>query len=576
MPENNGSASYAFSLGCLAQLASSGVKTVIASPGFRNSPLLLAAHRTHGIDVVTAVDERGAAFLAIGIARAQRLPVALLCTSGTAVGNYLPAVMEANHAQVPLILLTADRPQELVGTGANQCTDQTKIFGPHVRAFYDSAPPSGALHEENQAGYLMGKAVSQSLKPVPGPVHVNLRFREPFLPSPDDCSRLESREKPRPWSFYASTSGPGEDQAFAINSMVRTAKRPMFVLGPGCYGQKLLGRLTELSARTGIPIVAEPASGIAFCENGAKSSLVHRAEACLSAMARGALPTPDLFIRFGGPLTGRVFPKLLSSSNIPQLVFEEWGEAREPGFHPSILVEGNIEAWLGEAAVWSEASAEHAWVETLLDFDAREEKRVERHIKENPFFTEWHFQRALSGRMGRGSNLFLGNSMPIRDFNSVFPLSAPRIRVLSNRGLSGIDGLIATATGVAYGSGRETHAVIGDLSTLHDLPSFALAASLRNRLNLTLWIMNNHGGEIFRIVQTARSGAPPEWFTTPQEYDLSALAKSFRISFLRVHDLASLEALGPEVFSEGGVRIIEVMATGEENLKIRKSFSEGD
>lgn len=572
MSTSTETASYRFALSCLAQLACSGVSTVIASPGFRNSPLILAAHKTPGIEVITAVDERGAAFFAIGVARAQRRPVAVLCTSGTAVGNYLPAVMEANHSQIPLILLTADRPQELVGTGANQVTDQAKIFGSHVRFFADTAPPSGAGHESNHAGYLVGKALSRALQPNPGPVQINLRFREPFLPSSEECARLELEERPRPWSFLGSASGPNEEQALAIGSVIRTAKRPLFVLGPGSYGQKFLGRLNEISAGSGIPVLAEAASGLAFCENTSRPRLVHRAETLLEAMAKGELPAPDLFLRFGAPLTGRAYPRLLSATSLPQIVFEEWGEAREPSFHPSVMVEGNCEAWLGTADVWADATPDAAWVESLLAFDAKTEARVDQHISATPAFTEWHFHRNFESRIGRGCNLFLGNSMPIRDFNSVFPRTAKRMRLFSNRGLSGIDGLIASAAGVATGSARETHAILGDLSTLHDLPSLALLSSLRARINFTLWVMNNGGGEIFRLVPTAKAGGQAEWFTTPQEYDLSALAKSFRISFARVHDLASLEAIVPETFSENGVRIIEVIAGGDENLKIRKSF----
>ncbi|HEY8278839.1 MAG TPA: 2-succinyl-5-enolpyruvyl-6-hydroxy-3-cyclohexene-1-carboxylic-acid synthase [Bdellovibrionota bacterium] len=566
---------YRFALHCAAQLAGSGVRTVVASPGFRNSPLLVAFHKTPGLDVVTAVDERGAAFLALGIARSQRAPVALLCTSGTAVGNYLPAIMEASHGKVPLLVLTGDRPQELVDTGANQCTDQTKIFGSHVRFFADTAPPSGADHEANHAGYIVGKATSRCLQPVPGPVHLNLRFREPFLPSAEECARIEAEERPRPWSFFGSGSGPTEEQALAVGSMVRAAKRPLLLLGPGCYGQRFLGRLCELSARTNIPVIAEAASGIAFCENQSKPRLIHRAENALEAMLDGALLAPDLFIRIGAPLTGRAYGRLLATSALPQLIFEEWGDAREPGFHPSVVVEGNLEAWLDTASAWSDTTAENAWVETLLAFDAKQEARIDTHLARNSAFTEWHFHRFFERQLGRGVNLFLGNSMPIRDFNSAFPRTAKRMRLFSNRGLSGIDGLIATATGVAYGSSRETHAVIGDLSALHDLPSLSLLSSLRGKINFTLWVMNNGGGEIFRMVKTAEAG-PPEWFTTPQEFDLSAIAKSFRISFSRVHDLASLESIVPETFANSGVRLIEVLAGGEPNVKIRKSFRDAN
>jgi 2-succinyl-5-enolpyruvyl-6-hydroxy-3-cyclohexene-1-carboxylate synthase len=572
MKENdNAAASYRFALACFAQLARSGVRTVVASPGLRNSPLVLSAHKNPSIEVLTAVDERGAAFLALGIARAQRAPVVLLCTSGTAVGNYLPAVMEANHSQVPLLLLTGDRPQELVGTGANQCTDQAKIFGAHVRLFLDTAPPTGADHELRHAGYLAGKAVSRSLLPVPGPVHLNLRFREPFLPGAEESALLEAMEPPRSWSFLCSPPGPSEEQAMAVSPVIRAAKRPLLVLGAGCHGQRLLGRLAELSERTGLPLLAEAASGAAYCENTSKQKLLHRAGWLLDAMACGRIPAPDLFVRIGPPLTGREYPRLLEKTEAAQLVFEDWGEAREPGLHPSVIVEGGLESWLDSAA-WSEASAESAWVDALLEYDQGLEKKIDKHLQAAPAFTEWHFHRYFERRIGRGPNLLLGNSMPIRDFNSVFPRDAKRMRVFSNRGLSGIDGLVATAAGLAVGSAKETHALLGDLSALHDLPSFGLLSSLRNRLNLTIWVMNNGGGEIFRMVQTANTGGQENWFTTPQEFDLSALAKTFRLSYTRVQDLASLEAIAPETFSGNGVRLIEVLVDREWNLKIRKSF----
>jgi 2-succinyl-5-enolpyruvyl-6-hydroxy-3-cyclohexene-1-carboxylate synthase len=161
--------------------------------------------------------------------------------------------------------------------------------------------------------------------------------------------------------------------------------------------------------------------------------------------------------------------------------------------------------------------------------------------------------------------------MPIRDFNSVFPRSPKYFNLFANRGLSGIDGLLATATGVAYGSRLETHAVIGDLSALHDANSLALANALREDINLTIWVMNNRGGEIFRIVPTAKADGQPEWFTTPQDYDLAALAKAFRISYARLHSQRDLSELTPDAFQKG-VRLIEVVVDPETNLQTRKTF----
>jgi 2-succinyl-5-enolpyruvyl-6-hydroxy-3-cyclohexene-1-carboxylate synthase len=574
MNQNSAQASYRYSLNFLSQLAASGVWHIVASPGFRNSPLLLAAHRTPGFEVITVVDERGAGFLALGLAKATDAPVALLCTSGTAVGNYLPAVMEANHSQVPLIVVTADRPQELVGTGANQCTDQGKIFGDQVRLFLDTAPPTGAAHEPGHAAFLAGRIAARARMPIPGPVHVNLRFREPFLPSAEEIDRIEQEVRSTPWGFLCSESGPSEQQALAVASMLKAARRPAILLGPAGISREHLERIASISAAQGIPVLAEVASGIGAIGETGSAHLLLRVDSVLEAMSSGAIATPDLFIRIGAPLTGRPLSQLLAKSGLPQLVFEEWGETREPGLHPSVFVEGGLESWLLHDEVWTAISVDAQWVGQMEEFERRLEKQLDSHLDLTNTLTEWHFQRALEDLVGHESSIFVGNSMAIRDFNSVFSRSKKNLRIFSNRGLSGIDGLIASATGVALGSGRESHALLGDLSTLHDLPSLAVASSLRERLHLTIWVMNNGGGEIFRIVQTAKAGGDPAWFTTPQEYDLAALAKTFRIPFARVtgkQELDSLKALA----TEPGLRLVEVLVDRETNLKVRRSFRHG-
>lgn len=168
--------------------------------------------------------------------------------------------------------------------------------------------------------------------------------------------------------------------------------------------------------------------------------------------------------------------------------------------------------------------------------------------------------------------IFLGNSMPIRDFNSAFPSTKKNLRVQSNRGQSGIDGLIASAMGAAFASKTPTHAILGDLSMLHDLPSLSLTNTLKDEISLTIWVMNNGGGEIFRMVPTARSGAKAEWFTTPQDLDFAALAKSFKIPYLRIHNKEELLDLDSSIFSQG-IRLIELLFDSEKNLEVRKTFA---
>jgi 2-succinyl-5-enolpyruvyl-6-hydroxy-3-cyclohexene-1-carboxylate synthase len=569
MTEINSTLSFRSALISMRQLQASGVKTLVASPGLRNSPLILAARQTPGLAVLTAIDERAGAFLALGICRARREPTAVVCTSGTAVANYFPAVLEANHSQLPLVVLTADRPTELVGTGANQCTDQTKIFGSHVRYAAEVGPAAAAASSLEQAAYAVARAVAKAKGPHPGPVHVNLRFREPFLPEagtfPDDA-----RPATQPWTFLQAVSAPSQEQVEAVKAVLEGAERPLIVVGPSQLSKSDSKLLAHFSDQVRIPLLCEAASGLACQGRDSSFYTLQRLETILEKMTDGSLPAPDLILRFGEPVTGRALGRLLAKHPAAQLVFEEWGEAREPNLHPSIFLEGGFSLWLA-ALSQLPTQVNREWADSLLAAEALLEKSLDRHLGESETLTEWYFHRKLSELAGDNAALFLGNSMPIRDFNSVFPRSPKYFNLFANRGLSGIDGLIATATGVAYGSRLETHAVIGDLSALHDANALALANALREDINLTIWVMNNSGGEIFRIVPTAKAGGQPDWFTTPQDYDLAALAKTFRISYARLHSRRDLSELTPDAFQKG-VRLIEVVVDPETNLQTRKTF----
>lgn len=573
MNDSNSTLSFRAALVAMRQLEASGVKVIVASPGLRNSPLLLAAHQTPGLKVLTAVDERGGAFLALGICRAKREPTAILCTSGTAVANYFPAVLEANHSQLPLVVLTADRPTELVGTGANQCTDQTKIFGSHVRFYAEVGPVAATASSLEQAAYAVGRAVAKARGPSAGPVHLNLRFREPFLPEagafPDS-----SRPTGQPWAFFQAISAPTQEHAEAIRSLLEGAERPLILLGPAQLSKTDAKMLAQFSHRTRIPLLAEAASGIAFQGGDSSPYTIHRLETILEQMLDGKLPAPDLILRFGEPVTGRALGRLLAKHPVPQLVFEEWGEAREPNLHPSIFLEGGLSLWIASLAQMEIPQVNREWPESLLKADADLESDITLHLDQEDTLTEWHFHRALAEKIGDSAAIFIGNSMPIRDFNSVFPRSPKNFSVFANRGLSGIDGLLATAAGIAFTMKSETHAVVGDLSALHDINSLALLHSLREEINLTVWVMNNGGGEIFRIVPTAKTGGNIEWFTTPQEFDLAGLAKGFRISYARLYNQQDLAELSGEAFSHRGVRLIEVLFDPETNLHVRKSFQD--
>lgn len=571
MKEGNDLVSLNLAKILIRQLVESGVSHLVVSPGYRNSPLLLAAHRERDLTLVTAVDERGAAFCALGMAKASGAPAAVLCTSGTAVANYFPAVMEANEAGVPLVVITADRPLELIGTGANQCTDQIKVFGSHVRHFAEIACPDTSFPGDDHARYATGRAVARAMAPSPGPVHLNVRFREPFLPNSAAQENLPPTVKPKAhWKFLSSATGPSKEQWDALELLFGSAERPAMILGATSYAPALLKKIAAFSKKSGIPVLAEAASGLAYCGEETPF-LLPRPEMLLGAMADGKIEAPDLLFRIGPPLTGRGLGRLLANYPIPQVVLDQWGFFQEPHLHPSILVEGGLEGWLDAFARSNIQILDGAWRRRLIEAEERVEAVLADHLNNNTL-SEWAFHRSLEGKLLDETLLFLGNSMPIRDFNSAFPRSGKKLRVLSNRGLSGIDGLIASAAGAALASGLETHVILGDLSTLHDLSSFSLLATQKEKLHLTLWVMNNGGGEIFRMVQTAKAGGDPEWFTTPMPFDLASLAKAFHLSYGSVRSSAELGDLPPDAVNGSGVRIVEVLVDREPSLALRQNF----
>lgn len=571
MSFDNAAASYRLARSIINQLCRSGVKRIVLSPGFRNSALILAAHKNPAIEVITILDERGAAFFALGAAKADGKPVALACTSGTATANYFPAIMEAFHSHVPLVVLTADRPEELIGTGSNQTTIQENIYARHVRAGFTISPAAPSYEYAAHAAHVIGKAVAASQSPAAGPVHVNVRFREPFLPDAALISAIDSEtESTRHFSaFLPSASGPSFEQSQAIEKLLSESRRALIAIGPGNHGKTRLSAIAKTARALGIPVIAEPSSGFAFL--GENEPVVHRSESAWEAFLSGKIAAPELVLRFGPPLLSKSFAKMLREKQPVQVIFDEWEESRDPDLQPAIFIQGGAEGWLNAMERWKlENGIDRNWSLDLEKIDGDADRLLGELIDGESALTEWGFQRHLAVILGDGAQLFLGNSMPVRDFDSVFPRARKKISLFSNRGQSGIDGLIATATGAAFASGTETHLVLGDLSFLHDLSSLAPLSRLREKLNLTVWVMNNGGGEIFRIVPTAKSGAKEEWFTTPEQVDFAGIAKSFRIPFFRTNSLADLQSLDHEHCAGPGVRIMEILVEPKANLTVRE------
>lgn len=556
----------------------SGVENFVISPGYRNSPLVLALAKMEGVKLHSHIDERGAAFFALGLAKATKKPAAVLCTSGTAAANYLPAVLEAFYSHIPLVVVTADRPQELLGVGANQAMDQTKIFGSHTR-FFTSIP---ALQTLNRVGLeniqlLAAKSVALSEGPVPGPVHLNIAFREPFFLKSAEIDAVEREAEnlsPSQLEFFSTATVPTEEEMKRLQSLLFSKERILLAVGPAELSQEECSTLLSLAKKLHAPIFAEMGSGLGFA-TGAAQSTCSRFEILMRDEAFVKSQRPDLILRYGPPLTSKLWGDYQVSTGAPLLVIDQTTETRNPQYGETYYCTGKPETILSKlekSLQPRETSQAKEWCNSLLEKNQQCEERIQNYLANENAFTEWHVHREIAQKLPPNSLLFISNSMPIRDFDAVGKVAEKNIQVFANRGLSGIDGIFSTAIGVAVGSKKIVTLVIGDLSALHDINALSLAKRMAGSIRLNILVINNNGGEIFRMVPTGESLDAEKFFTTPQGLDFSQLSAGFGIPYQRWDSLTKFREKISEFYEVPGVKIVELTPNASRNTSIRKEF----
>ena len=515
-----------FAAHLLAALAKVGVRNFFLAPGARSQALAIAAGQLAAagkIDLVIRVDERSLGFLALGAALGSGEPSVLITTSGTAVANLHPAVLEAHHAGVPLILLTADRPHELRGVGANQTTNQVGIFADAVRECIDVAAPTGDTGEGDEAIRLAERAISLSLGfdgSQPGPVQLNLAFREPLSAIIPSAAELNP------------TVSAGKRADVVPQFAVVDGSVPTVVIAGAGAGEDAV----ELAESFGWPLFAEPSSGARF---GANVVVGYRAllESELASRIGRA-------VVFGKPTLGRAVVGLLKNPSVEVVVVKN----RSYGFFDVTRRAAHI---CDELSVTGEPDFE--WLDDWRAADALLAQDAAEAQVGDGSLTRRAIVEAVWAASGEDDQLLLGASRMIREADRWAP--AKPVRVFSNRGLAGIDGTVATATGLALAEvragaseGAKTRALIGDLTLLHDVGSLAFDRAGEPDLNLQLVVVNDGGGTIFESLEPAQT-LPQEsfdrLFKTPQTVDLWSLAQAYGWQYLLVESRAELEdALG--------------------------------
>jgi 2-succinyl-5-enolpyruvyl-6-hydroxy-3-cyclohexene-1-carboxylate synthase len=587
-PATAANPSHAQALVIVDELARCGTTDAVLAPGSRSAALAMAAHDDPRIRLHVEVDERSAGFLAVGLARATGRPAAVLVTSGSAVANLHPAVVEADTGEVPLLVLTADRPPELRSTGANQAIDQLALFGRAVRWFVDvgvaeDRPGASAYWRSTLARAWAAAAGAGS---APGPVHVNLPFREPTVPVTDDgrvaaagpfSQPLDGRPGGRPWvRVERSPAAPDLAAVAAVARRMAATERGLVVVGQTLAPA---GPIHGLARAAGWPVLAEPASNAR-----AGDLAVAHAHHLLAHAGFRRSHRPQLVVRIGRTGLSRHLATLLGP-DVPQLLVDPHASWHDPDRAVAELLVGDPAAVCTALATHLGGPAGSDWLDGWLAADERARQTLDEHLDADDGVSEPRVARDLGAGLPDGSALVVASSMPVRDLDQYL---APRhgIRIIANRGASGIDGFVSTALGVALARGRSadpaghlgpvggpTVALAGDLSLLHDANGFLVSPDVE-RLDATFVVVDNDGGGIFHFLPQAAFPASFERvFGTPHGRDLAALARFHGLGYEGVERATALVPAVLAAAERGGIHLVHVRTDRRANVALHRRLT---
>ena len=556
------------------ELARCGVRRAALSPGSRSTPLALALWRQPAIEVAVIVDERSASYFALGAAQATGQPAVILCTSGTAAANLHPAVSEADEAGVPLIVLTADRPPELRGIGAGQTIDQLKLYGSAVRWFCEVGS-----HEADDAGLLHFRSVACRAyaaargEPRPGPVHLNVAWRDPLGPEPhpEDVTAtstlaLEGRGE-RPLTAVASDS-PLADEALIDELAERVSASPRGLIVAGRQlDERLAAPVARLAERAGYPILAEPTSQLRLGGHD-RERVVWPYDTI--ARLRPSDLAPELLIRFGDLPTSKALRQWLASlGELRQVVVDPKFGWNEPSSQAETIVRAEARS-LASGLAERLTGGQQQWQSAWLDAGQRAAATIEAELESFNEPTEPGAHAALARLYADGDLVYTASSMPIRDQEAFVPSAATKARFLCNRGANGIDGLISSGIGAAVAAGRPAWILTGDLGLHHDMNGLAVLRHASAPVRIV--VLNNDGGGIFEFLPQAEQLDRDEFealLGTPLGLDPARIAALYDLPHTRVERLDRLaDAAGR------GTALIEVPVDRRRNVELHQRIAE--
>src|SRR5712692_2473568 len=587
---------YAYAGAFVDELQRAGVRNVVICPGSRSTPLAIAFAAQPAIRTWIHVDERSAAYFGLGMAKQLHQPVALLCTSGTAAANFLPALVEAKLTHVPLLILTADRPHELRDNGAPQSIDQNRLYGTYVKWFVEVALPEATNAALRYIRTIAVRAAALTQAIPAGPVHLNLPFREPLTPEPipdqplpqvtqRDLVAWQGRSSNAPY-VEVRNALPGAPTATTIAylmDLLHRARRGLIIVGPN-DDPPLAEPLARLAQHIGYPILADPLSQLR-CGDHDQSMVLSSYDAFLRIDSFIESAQPELVLRFGAmPTSKPVLLYLKRYASCPLVVIDGHGGWEEPTQLASEIIHADP-ASLSQVLLnilehhddneEKQPPVSQQWIIMWQNADRVTRQTIQAAIQDFNELFEGRVFTELANLVPDGTTLYTGNSMPVRDLDTFFWSTRERIRIMGNRGANGIDGVVSSALGASAGAGqdRPTILVLGDLSFFHDLNGL-LAARL-HELNLTIVLINNDGGGIFSFLPQA---AYPEHFEqlfgTPTGLDFRLAVQMYGGQFQKIDSWEQFRKAVSRGLLTGGLHVIEIPTERTSNVKMHRQLWE--
>jgi len=561
----------------IEELVRNGVSSFCISPGSRSTPLAAAAARHPGARTVVHYDERGASFFALGQARGSSRPAVMICTSGTAVANCLPAVVEASMDMMPLIVLTADRPPELRDTGANQTIDQSQLFGNRVRWQADLPCPDDKL-DPTYWLTTIDQAVYRAQNMPAGPVHLNCMFREPLAPIPGNDNpevRLESIESwkagSKPYTNYASPS-------IALNT--ETLEECAGIINAASCGLLLVGSLHSekdsqavrlLSKHLGWPTLPDIRSGLRLDENN--RHIVHYYDLLLQADKLNVDSKRPVILQIGSRMVSKRLQQFIEKMPVQEyMLIADHPFRHDPGHQLSRRMECSISLFCDLLTPLLHGHNDKKESDRLTTANSALDALLDKTFKISDELSEVSVARLISKQITSECALFLASSMSIR-LMDMYAAPGSRVLTAANRGASGIDGTIASAAGFADGTGRRTVLLIGDLALLHDLNSLSLLN--KNSQPVTIIVLNNNGGGIFDFLPVAKcDDIFEEFFIAPHGMTFEKAAAMFELKYSAANSVESFGNVLKQALADDLSWLIEVPIRRGESQKVHSAIRE--